>query len=90
MTHTQGPWIIENKDILGAPNAIAHVCTVNHQLPSNEIKANTHLIAAAPEMLEALETLTTTANVKEIDPLIMFVSIEKAINAISKARGEMK
>lgn len=59
--HTPGPWIVdENNATIFAndsrwedPTAICKVDT----LPGEETDANARLIAAAPELLEALESL---------------------------------
>jgi len=39
------------------------------------------------EMLKTLEIMVQAANQKEIDPLVMFASIERARAVIKKARG---
>lgn len=46
------------------------------------------LLCAAPELLEALERMVRAFNVKEIEPLVAFVTIEQARAAIAKAKGE--
>lgn len=48
------------------------------------------LIAAAPAMYEALQIMVRAANVDEIDPLIMFASIERAKDALAQAEGRDK
>ena len=45
------------------------------------------LIAAAPAMYEALQIMVRAANVDEIDPLVMFASIERANGALAQAEG---
>jgi len=55
--HTQGQWVI-NKDNSISTNSfdkvlIAQVCSANNN--DQEQKSNAKLIAAAPELLEALE-----------------------------------
>ena len=45
------------------------------------------LIAAAPAMYEALQIMVRAANVDEIDPLVMFASIERAKGALAQAEG---
>ncbi len=49
---------------------------------------NAHLIAAAPAMYEALQIMVRAANVDEIDPLVMFASIERAKGALAQAEGK--
>ena len=44
-------------------------------------------IAAAPAMYEALQIMVRAANVDEIDPLVMFASIERAKGALAQAEG---
>ena len=45
-------------------------------------------IAAAPAMYEALQIMVRAANVDEIDPLVMFASIERAKDALAQAEGK--
>ena len=58
-THTPGSWFIAVKipkynNILMCGENSKGICSV-HNNGSKESKANAHLIAAAPELLEALE-----------------------------------
>lgn len=68
--HTSGPWMIApvsaegNRKIFGAGDKGNHVCTVWHKgkpgydgSRPEEAEANARLIAAAPELLAALERL---------------------------------
>ena len=48
------------------------------------------LIAAAPAMYEALQIMVRAANVDEIDPLVMFASIERAKGALAQVEGRDK
>ena len=52
----------------------------------NEI-AQCPLCKAAPAMYEALQIMVRAANVDEIDPLVMFASIERAKSALAQAEG---
>ncbi len=45
------------------------------------------LHAAAPAMYAALQIMVRAANVDEIDPLVMFASIERAKGALAQAEG---
>ena len=83
--HRPGPWIrqvlndeseayIHDKHC----NAIARVYSLS----------DAALIAAAPAMYEALQIMVRAANVDEIDPLVMFASIERAKDALAQADGE--
>jgi hypothetical protein len=42
---------------------------------------------AAPAMYAALQIMVRAANVDEIDPLVMFASIERAKSALAQAEG---
>ena len=59
--HTPGPWEADDEDIFGQDNKlvarIAYECNA-HSLLTPEDHANARLIAAAPQLLEALERLT--------------------------------
>ena len=93
--HTPGPWkavqhprehkwawTIEGAD--GVGQSIARMGLVND---AQAVTANAHLIAAAPVMYEALQIMVRAANVDEIDPLVMFASIERAKGALAQAEG---
>lgn len=97
MKHTKGPWKYaeDTEDLLAGREVVAmniyapdklcgHVASVGALgMAANEIEANAHLIAAAPEMLEALEAIaaltdgTLSTHVNQI-----------AKQIIEKARGE--
>ena len=57
--HTPGPWVInESKNIIFIPTSFGNdiVCTITNGGHIKEVSdANARLIAAAPEMLEALK-----------------------------------
>lgn len=62
--HTPGPWHVNtcpNPDYLRVSNDTGKLTIVNvsvpESIPLSERNANAHLIAAAPELLEALEQL---------------------------------
>jgi hypothetical protein len=80
MTHTPGPWRVcdEQEQILGPEGEI-----IVWETGTNE--ANNRLIAAAPELLEALEAIATGAYDTEGDWRSWV--IERARAAIAKARG---
>ena len=100
MSHTPGPWKVERADSDGANVvAIAQVawCGTNgswskneHQfISAKEAKANAHLIAAAPDLLEALiaaETVLTFEHGGE--PLNTRNALFLARAAIAKAKGD--
>lgn len=64
MTHTPGPWTLDgsqhtmNLDVLGPKGRIAMLDCENFDLGDHELGANAALIAAAPDMLAALEAAT--------------------------------
>ncbi len=87
MKHTKGEWKVEyDSNKIGEPGHIMaidgekkeYICTT-----SGNVKANSTLIAAAPDMLEALQNLIGLqfANVDSETK----VRLEKAIQAIKKA-----
>lgn len=79
--HTPIPWIISGQNILAGDGiGIAKV----YDNIGQPREANARLIAAAPEMLEALEMLLNETNAGTWDCL----PVDRASNAIRKARGE--
>lgn len=81
---TPGPWVIDEWSMTGINSESKHVALVNyshHGLPNDvygdEHEANANLIAAAPELLEALI---------EIRKLV--AHHDKADLAIAKALGQ--
>ena len=84
--HTPGPW----EETYNLRDNTWGVCLpeggdVLAQLIENQ--ANATLLAAAPAMYEALQIMVRAANVDEIDPLVMFASIERAKGALAQAEG---
>ena len=81
MSHTPGPWKVDRPYIRGAGRAIASLESWHNEV---EDAANAHLIAAAPELYEALENL--------IDFLFHgkknCQAILRAKAALAKARGD--
>lgn len=105
MKHTPGPWVVTVdggsaiiKEVNGTGSA-GYRCTIcqiseRSEYLTDRDKANAHLIAAAPEMLEALEDLVKDMQsiyaseyrgfrVPDEDP-----SLISYINLIKKAKGE--
>lgn len=86
--HTPGHWHASGYAVFAGKNCIA-VCDTDNSKPER-YDANARLIAAAPEMLEALRGL---ANALEMEPGPRGVmdlvpgAIEKARAAIAKAEG---
>jgi hypothetical protein len=90
MKPTPGPWKMHEREqshntipVGDEFNIVAYVTPKPHY--NDTQTTNARLIAAAPELLEALQCLTTAANAKDVDAVIMFAAIEKARTAITKA-----
>ena len=88
--HTPGPWKLsedpetfKNK-IFGADNY--NVLGPNRL--SSEVEANARLIAAAPDLLEALEELISYRAVEQLREYGNYPVFAKVDAAIAKARGE--
>jgi len=80
--HTPGPWLIDPSwDILGnTKDGNGMVCQITvDAVPRDEAAANAHLIAAAPDMYEALRT--TSANIRSLGSA-------GALDELSKAEGK--
>ena len=94
---TPGPWRVagEDKNFVyalsqsGANSFWAHVQSAGiDRITENEKAANARLIAAAPDMLEALTALLARFDDNpELSELIGRVEIERARAAIAKAEG---
>lgn len=88
--HTKGEWIAVGAWVEVEDDHIADICSCNpeslNQFNSGrsyeEMFANARLIAAAPELLYALESIV------EMNPELPMGMIEAAQEAIAKARGE--
>ena len=55
--HTKGPWVTTGALVKTGDNNWIACCDVSRVIPDKEMLANARLIAAAPDMLEALEQL---------------------------------
>ena len=84
--HTQGPWTIGKQDhdviMIDTANGTA-ICDVYGD--SVDQPANARLIAAAPDLLEALETLYRAVCIADAD---LRYGEELARAAIAKAKAE--
>ena len=100
MSHTPGPWIVESGDSTskfiydnkGEDGYLGALATVEHGDP-DELEANACLIAAAPELLAALEAAVyfLEENKERIGYATrspMHKKIEEMNAAIAKAKGE--
>ena len=91
--YTKGPWryVRENGSpttgkhmIAGArPGYLAEV----RDCGSGDVSANARLIAAAPDLLEALQTMVMHAQSPDFDGSPSLAALDKAIFAIAKATG---
>lgn len=91
--HTPGPWNALDRAVLKGPPGeertwIIASCPVNalgKKTKTSEAQANARLIAAAPELLEALKGL-----MMEVSPVISadFEPFALAFKAIAKAEGK--
>jgi hypothetical protein len=95
-SHTPGPWIVENglQVWRDGPSAARspRICTLRNaadpvdQLPADQMAANARLIAAAPDMCEALKTLLF--NCRHGNGLeAQYQALDKAESALAKAEG---
>ncbi len=93
--HTKGPWTVRGPDkasIVGRrrdSDLPLHVAEVSLPIDDGHEyemqKANAHLIAAAPELLEACRKLL--AEHKEHTKMVSSPAIRTAVAAIAKAKG---
>ena len=94
MKHTQGQWVITsvNPNTTKIGHGFETIATITHPHWDEQTKANSRLIASAPDLLEALETVDNLlatrfwlAGGSEIDWHRVRQDIQQAI---AKARGE--
>lgn len=84
--HTPGPWMIFQSGNIGSAEVRTpvHLVIASGNVKGENIEtamANARLIAAAPELLEALDNLVNTPEVRIED-------MQQARAALAKARGE--
>lgn len=89
--HTPGPWEVSGGDGIWAVspwNARFRLATVTKPSPMNGIdwEANARLIAAAPELLEALRSLTHAVEKRNESAMTMHAGYARSI--LEKASGE--
>lgn len=101
MKHTKGPWIVDGEIVRTAgSDSYRTICDLGPkqgQLPAT-LEANARLIAAAPEMLEALEDVagalqsTDIQRLKNGGDIIVYhfeqETIDTVLSLIAKARGD--
>ena len=89
--HTPGPWVVHVRTLrhIDARYILAGQSQVATVAQGNE--ANAHLIAAAPDMLAALEMALASGLIKDRDPVgdpgTLCPVHDSIIAAIAKARG---
>lgn len=95
MSHTKGPWnciraSAGGREIITSDVSPVDVCVLSRSNKSpEEINANALLIAAAPELLEALEELYHLIDdAHDGDRVFTLELAQKAKAAIAKARGQ--
>jgi len=82
-THTPGPWVIYDERAAhgsrliysSSEYGVGEVWDINN---NGENKANAHLIAAAPELLEALEYARRFLKSEDVDTVYIDTAIAKA------------
>lgn len=85
--HTPGPWeVLEEKDY--PPSVISEmhdICTMSGAKSNPSVMADARLIAAAPELLEALEAVMA-----EYEDGYGLRCLKQVRSAIAKATGEQQ
>lgn len=88
--HTPGPWTVVGARTLkvwGGPSPRDVICEPWHVAVGSR-KANAHLIAAAPEMLEALSALVTHCAARDArDGFPACLELQDALRVLAKAEG---
>ena len=84
--HTPGPWQVKYDELTEEwlvfwKRGYASVGGFNNTY-------NAHLIAAAPELLEALNDLLIASSPMAKEPQSISKAVKKALSAIAKAKGE--
>ena len=86
--HTPGPWMVSPYNNVTSRNG---TIAKTEQMPGNndrERDANANLIAAAPDLLEALEAAVARVQIaNEEGDNILSAWLPDAISAIAKAKG---
>lgn len=93
--HTPGPWHIRTINaFVGVGSKDRPIATIDNKYPYNnanlvdETKANAKLIAAAPDLLEALKTAVDLLNQHDqLETQYEQESINQITDAIDKAEG---
>ncbi len=84
---TQGPWVSDGFDIF-SEDMDSHICIVSSWLDEETEDSNANLIAAAPELLEALQICAGYLGELDHSSAIYIAMMDKANEAIDKALGQ--
>lgn len=95
--HTSGPWLVApDGNVVSGQAGIIERIAVSIFCSKERRDANARLIAAAPQMLEALERLSSAATAvnqqrhDNPDPMPMFVALGEMLSAIKQADEAIK
>lgn len=86
--HTPGPWVARRVSGVGLPNQIGYAIDFNED--QEQVvdyvyeEADARLIAAAPELLEALESLIECMRIAGCQDVVMAI---RARSIVNKAKG---
>lgn len=83
--YTPGPWAADQFGLIYAGKNRLHIAQAATTGMGSAADANAALIAAAPELLEALRTIVANASSVQMDPQW---AVDVARAAINKAIGE--
>ncbi len=87
--HTPGPWKVDGDTYITAHSLIIAHCKQNGSLKLEDAQANARLIAAAPELLEALEYAVLGLKAEQPSDYSFDLAFSMARAAIKKAtKGE--
>ena len=94
MPHTPGPWDVaqgNGREVFAREFPVAYAYDGTTGKPTGDdiperAQANARLIAAAPELLEALEAITATSTLQTTEAFT--AAIKRAEAAIRKAKGD--
>lgn len=88
--YTQGPWTMDNNTVWDGKRVSSVIASLPSAGPNFDNLANAKLIAAAPELVEALENLLLFIKITYKDSKYeKFEAIVKAIETLEKATGEL-
>ena len=83
--HTPGPWIADGSMVVETANGDC-IARIDEFAPDDVVEANARLIAAAPELLDAIHAaLEWAAPMKDVPKSIRPEWFDKARAAIAKA-----